>query len=126
MKLLRSLSLAGSALARSLETRLRLFSAELEYERLRIARWMTLCVVGSAALGTGLITGTALIVYSVGVEHRVLVLVIATAALLLAGIVCIAVALHLAIGGRAPFEGSTNVLKEDCKCLASLNKDGSS
>lgn len=123
MKLLRSLSLAGNALARSFETRLRLFAAELEYERLRIVRWITLCVVGSAALGTGLITGTALIVFSVGVEHRVLVLLIATATLLLGGIGCIAFALYLAVGGRAPFEASTNVLKEDCECLASLSKE---
>ena len=123
MKLLRSLSLAGGAFARSFETRLRLFVAELEYERLRAVRWMTLCVVGSAALGTGLITGTALIVYSVGVEHRVLVLVVATATLLLTGIGCIVFALHLGAGGRTPFEASTNVLKEDCECLASLNKD---
>ena len=123
MKLLRSLSLAGSALARSFETRLRLFAVELEYERLRIVRWMTLCVVGSAALGTGLITGTALVVYSVGVEHRVVVLIIATAVLLLAGIGCIGFALYLGIGGRTPFESSTRVLKEDCACLASLNKD---
>lgn len=123
MKLLRSLSLVGSALARSFETRLQLFVAELEYERLRILRWMTMCVVGSAALGTGLITGTALIVYSVGVEHRVLVLIIATTTLLLTGVGCIATALHLGIGGRAPFEASTNALKEDSECLASLNKD---
>jgi uncharacterized membrane protein YqjE len=123
MKLLRSLSLVGGALARSFETRLRLFAAELEYERLRIVRWMTLCVVGSAALGTGLITGTALIVYSVGVEHRVVVLIAATATLLLAGIGCIAFALYLGIGGRTPFEATTTALKEDCECLASLNKD---
>ncbi|MFO7724850.1 MAG: phage holin family protein [Oceanipulchritudo sp.] len=123
MNLLRSLSLVGGTLGRSIETRLRLFTSELEYERLRIVRWMTLCVIGSAALGTGLITSTALIVYSVGVEHRVLVLIIATATLLLAGIGCIAFALHMAIGGRAPFESSTNALKEDCECLASLSKE---
>lgn len=123
MKLLRSLSLAGNALARSFETRLRLFAAELEYERLRIVRWMTLCVIGSAALGTGLITGTALIVYSVGVEHRVVVLIVSTVTLLLTGIGCLAIALYLGIGGRAPFEASTNILKEDCECLASLSKD---
>ena len=123
MKLLRSLSLASGALARSLESRLHLFAAELEFERLRIVRWMTLCVIGSAALGTGLITGTALIVYSVGVEHRIIILIIATASLLLVGIGCIAYALHLAIGGRAPFQASANVFKEDCQCLASLNKD---
>lgn len=123
MKLLHSLTLVGGALARSIETRLRLFSAELEYERLRVVRWMTLCVVGSAALGTGLITCTALIVYSAGVEHRVLVLIIATVTLLLIGTGCIGFALHLGIGGRAPFEASTKALKEDCECLASLNKD---
>lgn len=123
MKLLRSLSLAGGALARSFETRLRLFSAELEYERLRIIRSIILCIVGSAALGTGLITSTALIVYSVGEEHRVVVLILATAFLLFVGVGSIAFAVYLGIGGRAPFEASTNVLKEDFECLASLNKD---
>lgn len=123
MKLLRSLTLVGNALARSFETRLRLFAAELEYERLRVVRWMTLCVIGSAALGTGMITATALIVYSVGVEHRVLVLLVATATLLLTGIGCIAFALYLGIGGRTPFEASTQALKEDFECMASLSKD---
>lgn len=123
MKLLRSLSIVGGALAHALEARLRLFAAELEYERLRMSRWIVLCFVGSAALGTSLITGTALIVYVVGVEHRVLVLLIATAALLMAGIGCIAFALHLGSGGRAPFAATCNALKEDFECLASLNKD---
>lgn len=123
MKLLRSLSLASSALAHLLETRLRLFSAELEYERLRMIRWIVLCFVGSAALGTGLITGTALIIYLVGVEHRVPLLIVATATLLLAGVGCIVGALYLGASGRAPFAASCNALKEDFECLASLNKD---
>ena len=123
MKLLNSLTLVGKALAHSLETRLELFTAELEYERLKVVRWLIFCALGSAALGTSLFTGTALLFYFVDVEHRVVFLLVATATLLLGGIGCIVFALRMWGGGRKPFEASTKALKEDFECLASLTKD---
>lgn len=109
-------------MARSLETRLRLFAAELEFERLRFVRLVCLCVVGAAALGTAVVTATALVVIAVGEAHRSTVLLLATAFLVAVGVSCLVLALRLG-NGRTPFQSSTDALKEDCECLASMTRN---
>jgi len=122
MKMLRSLSLAGGAIASLLETRLRLIAAEIEFERMRFIRWFFCCVIGASALGTGILTATILLVLSVGEETRAMVLLIVIALLLSGGALCLAAALRMGTRGRVPFQASAEALKEDCKCLVSLIK----
>ena len=119
MKLKQSLTLAGHALARSLEARIRLFVAELEYERLRLVKLVSLTVIGATALGASILSGTAFVVMIVDEAYRAHVLFGATAVLIIAGITCLFVGLRTG-QDRSAFQATAEALKEDCECLASL------
>ncbi len=119
MRAMRSLSLIGGAVASLVEMRMRLFAAELQFERMRLIRCLVLSVLGAALLGTGFLTGTALVVISVAEENRVTVLLITTGLLVGIATLCLGFALHYGYGGRAPFKASTDALKEDGECLIS-------
>jgi len=119
MRTMRSLSLIGGGVARLVEMRMRLFAAELQFERMRLIRCLVLSILGAALLGTGFLTGTALVVISVAEENRVTVLLITTGMLVGIAALCLGFALHYGYGGRAPFKASTDALREDGECLTS-------
>jgi uncharacterized membrane protein YqjE len=122
MSLPQSFLRVAEGLARSLDTRIRLFAAELELERLRLIRVICLCIVGAVTLSTAMLTATALVVVMVDDPYRPVILLGMSGFLALVGGGCFYFA--FSAGNRhGPFEASTDMLKEDCECLASIGKD---
>ncbi|MCC5838622.1 MAG: phage holin family protein [Opitutales bacterium] len=120
---MRSLSLVGSALARLIEMRVRLFAAEFQLERMRLIRYLILSILGATLLGTAVLVTTALMVLAVEEENRLTVLASVAVFLFVTAALCIGFSLQYVFGGDTPFKGSTDALREDGECLLSLVKD---
>lgn len=116
---MRSLSLVGSALARLIETRIRLMSAEFELERMRFIRCLILSILGATLLGASCLVATALLFFSVAEENQIIVLAITVAILFSTAAVCIGISLHYVFGGPPPFAATTDAFREDRACLSS-------
>ncbi len=119
---MRSLAIVGGALARLIETRMLLFVAEFQLERMRLIRCLVLAILGATLLGTAFLVATTLIFLSVAEEHQSLVLGITLLFLLGTAAACIGFSLHYIFGGQTPFKATTDALKEDGECLISQIK----
>jgi uncharacterized membrane protein YqjE len=104
--------LAASFIA-LLQAHLGLFSIEVEEERERLVRLLTLSVIGAGAVLLSLLTLTLAVILLVDEAHRLIAVIVLLATFLIIAVVCLSLAWRGIRHGSPPFEATLEELRRD-------------